>query len=271
MKAWNIAHRGGAGLRPENTLAAFSDAVARGCDGAELDVQLSADGVVVVHHDFRLNPQLTCKNGVWLDGSGPRIKDLTLADLRTFDVGRPRPGGEYALAHPDLVAADGLAIPTLAEVLALARKAPRPFHLLVELKCKNDPDSADPNALAEATVKVLENDLDRIVFVGFHWGALLRVRARAPEAKLWFTTDEMEGDLKPIVAGIAAAKADGWFPHHANATAENVAVARALSLKVGAWTVNDPAEMRRLSDLDAICTDRPDVLASISSSHHGRT
>ena len=41
---------------PENTLAAFSDAIARGCDGAELDVQLSADGVAVVHHDFRLNP-----------------------------------------------------------------------------------------------------------------------------------------------------------------------------------------------------------------------
>ena len=56
MTALNIAHRGGAGLRPENTLAAFADAMARGCDGAELDVQLSADGVVVVHHDFRLNP-----------------------------------------------------------------------------------------------------------------------------------------------------------------------------------------------------------------------
>ena len=54
MQPWNIAHRGGAQLMPENTLAAFADALARGCDGAELDVQLTRDGVAVVHHDFRL-------------------------------------------------------------------------------------------------------------------------------------------------------------------------------------------------------------------------
>jgi hypothetical protein len=41
MQPWNIAHRGGAGINPENTLPAFADAVARGCDGAELDVQVS--------------------------------------------------------------------------------------------------------------------------------------------------------------------------------------------------------------------------------------
>ena len=50
-KTLNIAHRGGAALKPENTMAAFSAAIARGCDGAELDVQLSADGVVVVPRD----------------------------------------------------------------------------------------------------------------------------------------------------------------------------------------------------------------------------
>ena len=51
MKPLNIAHRGGAGLMPEDSLAAFRDAVTRGCDGAELDVQLSKDGEVVVYHD----------------------------------------------------------------------------------------------------------------------------------------------------------------------------------------------------------------------------
>ena len=54
MSTMNFAHRGGAGLYPENTLAAFRDAVARGCDGAELDIQLSKDGEVVVFHDFHL-------------------------------------------------------------------------------------------------------------------------------------------------------------------------------------------------------------------------
>ncbi|MEO7053402.1 MAG: glycerophosphodiester phosphodiesterase family protein, partial [Rhizomicrobium sp.] len=68
MKTLNIAHRGGAGLRPENTLVAFRHAIALGCDGAELDVQLSADGIVIVHHDFRLNPALTRLDGAWLAG-----------------------------------------------------------------------------------------------------------------------------------------------------------------------------------------------------------
>ena len=82
MKPLNIAHRGGAALMPENTLAAFAGAIARGCDGAELDVQLTRDGVVVVHHDFRLKPGLARKDGVWLSEAGPRIKDLSLDELR---------------------------------------------------------------------------------------------------------------------------------------------------------------------------------------------
>ena len=87
MKPLNIAHRGGAQLMPENTLAAFADALARGCDGAELDVQLTNDGVAVVHHDFRLKAGLARKDGVWLTEPGPRIKDLSLEELRQFDVG----------------------------------------------------------------------------------------------------------------------------------------------------------------------------------------
>ena len=55
---WNIAHRGGAALYPENTLAGFRNAVALGCDGAELDVQLSKDGEVIVFHDYLLKPEI---------------------------------------------------------------------------------------------------------------------------------------------------------------------------------------------------------------------
>src|SRR6185437_13167348 len=98
MKTWNIAHRGGAGLKPENTLAAFRHAIELGCDGAELDVQLSADGTLVVHHDYRLNPGLTRKAGGWLKGETPRIKDLTFAQLQAFDLGRADPLSNYAHA-----------------------------------------------------------------------------------------------------------------------------------------------------------------------------
>src|ERR1700761_7026710 len=116
MTTWNIAHRGGAGLKPENTLAAFADAIARGCDGAELDVQLSQDGVAVVHHDYRLMRDVARHDGVWLEAPGPRIKDLTLAELQKFDIGRPKPGSAYAVKHPDLQPADGEKIPTLEAV-----------------------------------------------------------------------------------------------------------------------------------------------------------
>src|SRR5229473_4645360 len=77
MPTLNFAHRGGAGLYPENTLAAFRDAVARGCDGAELDVQLSKDGEVVVFHDFKLKPDICRLNGEWIRKPTPLIKELT--------------------------------------------------------------------------------------------------------------------------------------------------------------------------------------------------
>ncbi len=126
-KTLNIAHRGGAALRPENSLAAFSAAIARGYDGAELDVQLSADGVVVVHHDFRLNPALTRHAGGWITGRPPAIKDLSFAALQAFDIGRADPGSAYAGAHPKLAPAEGERIPALEAVVARAQAARQPF------------------------------------------------------------------------------------------------------------------------------------------------
>ena len=273
----NIAHRGGAGLMPENTLAAFADAIARGCApphgrpameyGAELDVQLSADGVPVVHHDFRLMRDVARRYGVWLREPGPRIKDMTCAELRTFDVGHPRPGSDYARRHPVLRAVDGQAVPTLEAVVALAAAAPRPFTLMVELKCDDSEDSADPVMLGDATYDVVQaaGFLDRAIFVGFDWHALFAVKARDANAVCWFTTDKLSGDARAAIDIIAGAGAEGWFPCYLDASPENVAHARARGLKVGAWTVNDAEVMRRLSGLDAICTDRPDMLMDLQS------
>jgi glycerophosphoryl diester phosphodiesterase len=260
MKTLNIAHRGGAGLRPENTLAAFRHAIALGADGAELDVQLSADGMVIVHHDFRLNPALTRKDGAWLSGETPRIKDLTFAQMQAFDLGRADPGSDYARQHLLLTPADGMRIPTLAELSALPSQ--KPFTLLVELKSSSDPASADPVALADAALAVMQDQLDRTIFVGFDWRGLARIKSRAPHARCWFTTDELPGEAEPVLDIIKAAGGDGWFPWHEDITDTSVTGARARGLQVAAWTVNEPADMKRLLDLklDAICTDRPDVL-----------
>jgi glycerophosphoryl diester phosphodiesterase len=297
----NFAHRGGAGLYPENTLAAFRDAVARGCDGAELDVQLSKDGEVVVFHDFHLKPEICRLDGKWLTKPTPRIKDLTLAELRAYDVGRLDPASDYGKSHPHTMPVDGEKIPTLAEVLAVTSQAKKPFKLQVELKTSffNRDVAADPVALSEATVAVLRqaNYLDRTIFVGFDWAGLLHAKKIAPGVECWFTTMELDflkapqQDEKPAVmalrhwnetgtspwaAGfdaskyggsiqkaIEAAGGDGWFPTYTDATPQAVAEAKSLGLKVGAWTVNDPADMKRLIalGLDGLCTDRPDLLS----------
>lgn len=262
----NIAHRGGAGLMPENTLAAFADAIARGCDGAELDVQLSSDGVAVVHHDFRLMADVARVDGVWLSEPGSRIKDLTAAQLGQVDVGRPCPASPYSYAHPQLTAADGQGIPTLASVVALAA-AQSDFCLMVELKSDTSEDSADPTALADAAYDVVRDAdfLGRTIFVGFDWRALLAVKGIDPSAACWFTTDRLMGEPRAAIEIVAAAGADGWFPHFQDATPENIALARTQGLRMGAWTVNAPEDMARLWNLDALCTDRPDLLKDLQS------
>lgn len=263
MKPLNIAHRGGAGLMPENTLAAFADAQARGCDGAELDVQLSADGEVVVFHDYRLKPDL-CRDGEgqWLSAAGPPVTALTLKDLQRFDVGRARPGSTYAAAHPRVQWQDGARIPTLAQVIETVRV--RPFLLFVELKCDSTEPAASAEALAAATLSVLRRAdyLAHSILVGFDWRALKAARSLEAGVPCWFTTDA--GDVgAETLNKIARSGGAGWFPHFSDATPARVAEARALGLNVGAWTVNDTAEMRRLGTLDALCTDYPDRFAGL--------
>ena len=258
MQPWNIAHRGGAQLMRENTLPAFAYAIARGCDGVELDVQLTRDGLAVIHHDDRLMADVARQNGRWLEQPGARIGDLTWDELQAFDIGTARPGSAYALAHPLLKPVAAKA-PRLDAVVDLAKGAGRRFLLFVELKCT---EGADPVALADGAYDVIaaKGFLDDVIFVGFDWRALVRIRARDPGAACWFTTDKLSGDARAVIDIIAAAGGEGWFPNFQDATPENIAYARAKGLKVGAWTVNRREDMQRLSELDAICTDRPDLL-----------
>jgi glycerophosphoryl diester phosphodiesterase len=175
-----------------------------------------------------------------------------------------RPGSricDYARAHPALQAEEGARIPSLAEVAALSGD----FLLLVELKSSTDPGSADPVALADAALKVMQDQLHRTVFVGFDWRGLARVKQVSPDARCWFTTDTLSGDARPVLDLIKASDGDGWFPNFPDATADMTKEARARGLQVAAWTVNEPDDMRRLigQGLDAICTDRPDLLKTL--------
>src|SRR5512134_631722 len=102
MKPLIFGHRGAAGLMPENTLAGFAGACELGIDGIELDVLVSADGELVVHHDFKLKPEIArLANGTWISSaSPPLVRDLTVAQLKTYDIGRLQPKTSYAGRYP---------------------------------------------------------------------------------------------------------------------------------------------------------------------------
>ena len=264
----NIAHRGGAGLWPENTIFAFASAAKAGFDGAELDVQLTRDEQLVIFHDFRLKPDL-CRDsgGKWLTRKRlpPAIRDLTLGQLQSFDVGRPRPDSAYARKHPDLSARDGEHMPSLSQVIAGVRVFDH-FRLFVELKTSlEDPSlSARPEAVAEAVIAELraQDFVARTILVGFDWRGLVHAKHIAPEMICWFTTARHS---RAGAEAIRAGGGEGWFCAADQAGARTLAAARQHGLSFGVWTVDDPAYMKRLIGLgvDAICTDRPDRLQSL--------
>ena len=284
----NIAHRGGAGLWPENTLFAFEQAAAAGFDGAELDVQLSRDGKLVVFHDYRLKPEL-CRNseGRWI-GRGERrlTRELDAAKLRQYDVGRIKPRTLYGQRHRVLHPRDGERIPLLADVIIAVRKRRADFKLFIEIKtCPEDRAlSSAPEAVADGVIEMLRQAsfVEHAVLVGFDWAALLHAKMKEPGLACWFSTKRRSpradrswaAEFHPSKFGgsfadaIRRAGGDGWLCSRVQATRSRIEEARGVGLKFGVWTVNDARSMRGFSQLgvDAIVSDRPDLLASVLTS-----
>src|SRR5438067_418767 len=101
-------HRGARGLAPENTLPAFAAALSLGVTTLELDTAVTRDGVVVISHEPRLDPNLTRgPDGKWLAAPGPVIHSMTYAELAPYDVGRLNPATDYGKRHPAQKPADG--------------------------------------------------------------------------------------------------------------------------------------------------------------------
>jgi glycerophosphoryl diester phosphodiesterase len=164
----NIAHRGGAGLWPENTLTAVREAARAGFDGAELDVQLTRDGRLVAFHDFIPNAR-TCRD---LPQEALPVCEWTAAELRDLDVG----AGEVSER-----------IPLLEEVIAAVQQMRSDFLLFIELKTAlHDRQlSATPETVAEAALSLLRTTRfeERAVLVGFDWAVLIHAKRIAPEMR----------------------------------------------------------------------------------------
>ena len=285
-------HRGARGLRPENTMAGFGFALELGVSTLELDCAVTRDGIVVVSHDPVLNPDYTRdERGRFIDAAGPSIATLSYAELRRYDVGRLRPGTEYAARFPDQQAVDGERIPRLGEVFALVRSRGDPeVRFNVETKVSPDrPDlTATPEAFAKAVVDAVRDAgmESRTTIQSFDWRTLSIVRRIAPEIATVALTDQQPGDdtiqagrpgPSPWLGGldvddfggsvpkvVHASGARVWSPNYRDLDAGLVKEARALGLVVVPWTVNEPPEMKRVLDLgvDGMISDRPDRLRS---------
>ncbi|GAB4360265.1 MAG: glycerophosphodiester phosphodiesterase [Kiloniellaceae bacterium] len=282
-------HRGTRGLMPENSLPAFETALALGVTTLELDTVLTADGVVVVHHDRRLAPQRTRDAaGAWIaEDAPPALLDLSAAELAGYDIGRARPGSRVAQSFPEQAALDGVAIPTLATVLARAEAlSGGAIRYNIETKIAPDSpaDSADPKAFAAALIAVIRaaGVAERAAVQSFDWRSLQIVQRAAPEIATVYLTAEQDwldtlgrgkAEPSPWLGGLAidwaqvtppeaVARAGGavWSPYYRDLTEPDLKQAQALGLRVVPWTVNDAAAMAALIDLgvDGLITDYPD-------------
>jgi len=269
------AHRGGRALRPENTLDSFGHALELDVDTLEMDVMLTADDVLVVHHDERLNPDITRDaSGAYLAATGPALRSLPLAELERYDVGRIKPGTAYAARFSEQVGRDGVRIPTLAQVIALAEeRSGKRIRYNIEIKTtpSKPDDTAPPAIVAEKLVALVKSTgiTARTTIQSFDWRGLHRVRDIAPElprsclteattlTPAWNDGVQYAGSIPKLVHQFGCPI---WSPDASTLTRAEVDEAHALGLQVLPWTVNTADDMRKLLawGVDGIISDFPD-------------
>lgn len=239
-----FAHRGARERAPENTLHAFRMAAELGADGIELDVQLSADGALVVFHDDTLERTT---------GTPGRVTDRTLVDLRQLDAG--------IWFAPQFA---GTRIPTLDEVFESLDQ-----RLLVNIEIKASSLLAPYGALVQATIDCVaqHNMAHRVLISSFNPAALGVVRRRAPHLPIGY----LYAPRLPLPL------AKGWLarpligphearhPHFSMVDEQYMRWARRAGYRVNVWTVNEPEDVRRMAALgvDMIMSDRPDAVIAV--------
>lgn len=286
-------HRGARGLAPENTLPAFARALGIGVSTLEMDCAITKDGVVVVSHDPALNPDITRgPGGKWLEKPGPAIRSLTFSELQSYDVGRLNPSNPYAKRWPEQGPVDGSRIPRLADVFALVKKSGNAavrFNIETKISPLAPGETATPEDFARQLVAAIREGgmARRATIQSFDWRTLQVVQKEAPEiATVYLTAQQSFMDniqagarVSPWTAGlrvnefggsiprmVKAAGGAAWSPYYAETTREQLREAQSLGLKVVVWTVNEPADMRRMIEwgVDGIISDYPDLLRQVA-------
>ena len=253
-KKWPVlvmAHRGGAGLAPENTMPAFRQAVEMGVDVLELDVRATADGVLVVIHDATVERTT--------DGRGP-VHHHTLAELRQLDAGyrwSPDGGGTYPFRGR------GVTIPTLRKL----------FTAFPDMRMNVDLKQKEPSIVRAFARLLVECDMVEQVLTGsFHDDVLYLYRCCLPEAVTAAGRREtlifyflqwlrLAWPYRPAAQAFQIPEEHGFL----RIGPRFIQTARRRDMEVHVWTVNDVADMRRLLrwGVAGIITDYPDRLLQL--------
>jgi glycerophosphoryl diester phosphodiesterase len=251
-----VAHRGGSGLAPENTLAAFRNAVETwGADMIELDVHASRDGHCVVIHDATVD-RTTDRSG--------RVEELTIAQLRDLDAGYCFTRDRGA-SHP--FRGRGVSISTIDDV----------FEALPHTRFTVEVKAGAAQAPLFAAIRRFDAQ-QRVIVAGMHErdrtmfseyrGA---VSASTEEMRRFYIRHRLGvGRFFPPRADVV--QAPEMYDGRRVVTRRLVRELAARDIPVHVWTVDDPADMNRLLDwgVEGIITDRPDVLGRVLHERTGR-
>ena len=232
-----MAHRGYSGRYPENTMLAFQKAAEAGADGIELDVHKTADGVLVVHHDERVDRTT--------DGTG-RICDLTFEELRRFNAAA-RWDGKFGFQP----------VPSFEEYCAWASEQ----TLFTNIEIKTD-NTFYPNIEQEVWDMICRFGLqDRVMFSSFNHVTLLKLREIAPGVDVGALV--LEDGMVRVRPGDYCRESgfQAWHPSFASLNDENVLNCKAAGIAINVWTVNDMAalEQLRVWDCEGVITNYPGV------------
>jgi glycerophosphoryl diester phosphodiesterase len=246
-----IAHRGGAGLWPENTLYAFEHAVAMGVDMLDMDVRSSADGVLVLMHDSSVERTT--------NGMGA-VRKLTLAELQALDAAYHwSDDGGQTYRYRD----EGITVPTIADV----------FSALPEARMNIEMKTVQPSLATALCALIQEHEAtERVLAASFSHLALQQFRAVCPGVATSASEDEVRAFFTLNLAFLGPTYSPEFHalqvPEQRNGmrvlTPGFVRAAHGRGLEVNAWTINEESNMQRMRELgvDGIITDYPDRLRS---------
>ena len=260
------AHRGGAGLMPENTIPAMQHALDLGVNTLEFDLHLSQDGQVVVSHDSYFHPRYSTRpDGTLVQEEDPKeyLYTMPYDSIARYDVGQrfvERWPGQEKMA---------VGKPLASDLIDFAEGyAKKPVNYNIEIKSWPGEGEGtlwpEYHVFCDTCVPLLlsKNLGERLIVQCFDTRALNYMHAKWPELTLSYLTEDYDGgDIETLLQNLDFVP-QWWSPESSVVTSENVAWCHAHGIGVVPWTVDDPAEMRRLVDcgVEAIISNYPDIL-----------